>query len=200
MAHSSTASIASDANVARLLDGLAAAVAEKGYAATTIADVVRHARVSKRTFYEHFPDKERCFLAAYQAASDRTLAEIAAAVDPARPWEEQVRAAMRAYLRALEENVAMTRTFLLEIHAGGEAALALRRDIHARFAELLRTLVAAARKNHPELNTLPRPMAAALVGGINELVLTALAGDVRFATVEKTAAELVRAVLLAPAR
>ena len=55
---------------ARLTGGLAAAIAEKGYAAVTIADVVRHARVSKRTFYEHFADKEACFLALYAETSD----------------------------------------------------------------------------------------------------------------------------------
>ena len=51
----------------------AAASAEKGYAATTIADIVRHARVSKRTFYEHFADKEDCLLAGYQHVSDRMM-------------------------------------------------------------------------------------------------------------------------------
>lgn len=189
-----------EGNTARLLEGLATAVAEKGYRATTIADIVRHARVSKRTFYEQFPDKESCFLAAYRDASDRTLSAIATAVDPARPWEDQTRAAMRAYLGALEENVAMTRTFLLEIHVAGEPALALRGDIHRRFADLLRALASAARNKHPELGVLSRPMARALVGGINELVLAALAGEMPFATVERTATELVRAVLVTPPR
>ena len=62
---------------ARLTAGLADAIAEKGYAAATIADVVRHARVSKRTFYEHFADKEACFLALYSESSDELLALIA---------------------------------------------------------------------------------------------------------------------------
>ena len=64
---------------ARLEAGLAEAIAEKGYAAATIADVVRHARVSKRTFYEHFADKEECFLALYSDSSDELLALIAEA-------------------------------------------------------------------------------------------------------------------------
>ena len=62
---------------ARLTAGLATAIAEKGYAAVTIADVVRVARVSKRTFYEHFPDKEACFLALYAETSDELLELIA---------------------------------------------------------------------------------------------------------------------------
>ena len=46
----------------RLLDGLAASIGERGYRASTVADIVRHARTSKRTFYGHFPSKEQCFL------------------------------------------------------------------------------------------------------------------------------------------
>ena len=65
---------------ARLLEAVGRAVAEKGYAAATIEDVVRGAGVSKKTFYEHFADKEGCFLAAYEAAAEelfrRVLEEI----------------------------------------------------------------------------------------------------------------------------
>ena len=42
----------------RLLDGLAASIEERGYRETTVADIVRHARTSKRTFYDHFPTKD----------------------------------------------------------------------------------------------------------------------------------------------
>src|SRR5690242_3020391 len=49
----------------RVLEAMVKAVAEKGYAATTIADVVARAGVSRRTFYEQFRDKEACFLAAF---------------------------------------------------------------------------------------------------------------------------------------
>src|SRR5262249_35091475 len=61
-----------DARV-RLVTGMLEAVEARGFAGTTIADVARHARVSKRTFYEHFDSKEACFLAAYVAASDEML-------------------------------------------------------------------------------------------------------------------------------
>lgn len=48
---------------ARLLEGMARAVAAKGYADTTIADIVREASVSRRTFYENFADKAECLIA-----------------------------------------------------------------------------------------------------------------------------------------
>lgn len=189
---------ATDENAARLLDGLAAAIAEKGYASTTIADIVRHARVSKRTFYETFADKEACFLASYRAVTERMMTTIAYAVDANGAWQEQVDAAARAYLHVLEENPALTRTFLVEIHAAGPKALQLRREVHQQFAELLRGLVAAGRRKHPEIRPLSPMMATAVVGAINELVLVAVEGGGRLRDLERTATELLNAVLLAP--
>ncbi len=186
---------------ARLVEGMAAAVVEKGYAQATIADVVRHAGTSKRTFYEHFVDKEACFLATYTAASDDVLTSIAAAVDERAPWRRRIAAAMRAYTDALEARPALTRTFLLEIHAAGPGALRARRAIHGRFAALLRGFVDAARAEERHLAALSPSMATALstalVGGINELVLEALekGQGARLAVLADTATALVEAVV-----
>lgn len=184
----------------RLVEGLAAAIAEKGYAQTTIADIVRHARVSKRTFYEHFTDKETCFLAGYVALSEETLRIIAGAAAVEGTWEERVHAAVRAYLEALESKPELTRTYLLEIHAAGPRALEARRRVHRRFAEQMRSLVDAAREQQPALRPLSEAMATALVGGINELVLVAAEGKkpARLGELTETAADLVIAVVTAP--
>src|ERR1700712_3232206 len=83
-----------------LMSGLAAAVAEKGYAASTIADIVTHARVSKRTFYEHFADKEECLMAIYAQGCQqltRVLATAGAATRDA-PWQQVVHSTVTAYL------------------------------------------------------------------------------------------------------
>jgi len=158
----------------RLLGGLALAIVEKGYAAATIADVVRHARVSKRTFYEQFADKEACFLALYAAVGDHLLSVIETAVHAAGPWRERVEAATRAYLADLATAPALTRTFLVEIQAAGPRALAARREVHERFAQLLCALTAEAAADEAGLAPLPPALATALVGGINELVLQAV--------------------------
>lgn len=181
----------------RLLEGLAAAVDEKGYVAATIADIVRHARMSKRTFYEHFGDKESCFLEAYAMASNLALMTVAEAASIEAPWQVQIEHATRAYLSALETRPTLTRTFLLEIHAAGPKALSRRREVHDRFADLLRRLVDQARRSHPEVKPLSAPMALAVVGGIHELVLTALERGGKLRELSSTAVELVRAVLSA---
>ena len=64
----------------RLIAGLAEAVAENGYASTTIAHITRHAAVSRRTFYEHFNSKDECFVAAY----DTVMAELSERIENAR--------------------------------------------------------------------------------------------------------------------
>src|SRR4051812_49438896 len=112
----------------RLVLGMVAAVAERGYAATTITDVVRHARVSRRTFYEHFADKEACFLAAYDAVSDTVLAGIAEAAQRGATFEERILASVRAYLEALAAEPAIARVFTVDILGAGPAALARRRE------------------------------------------------------------------------
>src|SRR3954452_23052879 len=61
----------------RMIEAMAETVAAKGYAATTVADVVARAGVSRKTFYEHFRDREDCFLAAYDAAVDAVIGAVA---------------------------------------------------------------------------------------------------------------------------
>lgn len=152
----------------RLVGALAAAAAEKGYSATTIADIVRHARVSKRTFYEHFTDKEACLLAGYEHISSRLMDVLRDTDVPAdRPWREQVRLVTTAYLTALEDLPVVNRALLLEVQAAGAEAYRLRARTQRRFADLLCELVRASGQ------TLTPVLALAIVGGINELTLHA---------------------------
>lgn len=162
----------------RLLRGIAAAVAEKGYAATTIADVVRHARVSKRTFYEHFPDKQACYLEAYRRGTDRLGRRmLEAGVAAEGPWRERLRAAIAAYLAVLIDAPASTRTFTAEIQAAGPTAVATRRAMHRRTADALVAVVDHVRRDDPGVGPLTPVLAEALVGAMTELVGNAIAED-----------------------
>jgi AcrR family transcriptional regulator len=156
----------------RLMDGFTAAVADKGYAATTIADIVAAARVSKRTFYQHFADKEECLLATYQSGCDGLIELVrAAAVGHGRPWREGIRAVTYAYLSALDELPVVHRVLLLEMQAAGPRAYRMRARVQQRFADLLRELVEEGRAVEPDVRPLSPALAIALVGGINELLL-----------------------------
>jgi len=148
---------------------------EKGYASTTIADIVASARVSKRTFYEHFSDKEECLLAVYAEACDQLIEVLrAAGTAPGLPWRERVRTTAYAYLAAIDAMPTVSRALLVEVQAAGARAFALRRRMQERFADVLRDLVEQGRAREPEVRPLSRELALALVGGINELLLHAV--------------------------
>jgi AcrR family transcriptional regulator len=197
-----TAKPAAAGHRARLTEGLAAAIAEKGYAAVTIADVVRGARVSKRTFYEHFADKEACFLALYAETSDELLELIAAATAGAEgPWEARIGAAARAYFERVAGEPELIRAALLEIQAAGPRARVLRREVQRRYADQLRAFSEAALLDGEGVTALTPALATAVVGGLNELMLEAVeAGRAeRIGELADAATELIRAVLARPA-
>ncbi|HEY8356554.1 MAG TPA: helix-turn-helix domain-containing protein [Ramlibacter sp.] len=148
----------------RVLEGMARAVAGKGYAETTIADIVREAGVSRRTFYEHFTGKAECLVALYEAASHNALKVLRDAIDPAHDWEEQVERALAAYLGSMAANPVLMRTLFIEILGLGADGLAARRRVNQEIAEYMLGVVQGVT---PE-------MAMAVVGGIHELVLQAI--------------------------
>jgi AcrR family transcriptional regulator len=159
----------------RIMLGLADCVGDKGYAATTIADIVAQARVSKRTFYEHFADKQECLLAVYEHVCTGLIELIRAAGAPdGRPWRERVRATVHTYLSAIEAMPTASRGMLIDIQAAGPRAFALRQRMQLRFAEALRDLVDQGRVAEPEVRPLSPAVALAVVGGINELLLHAV--------------------------
>jgi AcrR family transcriptional regulator len=162
-----------------LMSGLAAAVAEKGYAASTIADIVTHARVSKRTFYEHFADKEECLMALYAQGCEGLMEMLAATGNATAasgaPWQQVVLTTVNAYLSAMEAMPTVTRALLVEVQAAGPRAYRLRQRMQARFADTIVALVDDGRTMDPPsgLGPLSPELALALVGGINELLLQA---------------------------
>jgi AcrR family transcriptional regulator len=165
---------AENAHRLRLVAAIAALLAARALSTVTIADIARQARVSKRTFYEHFADKEACFIACYETLSDIVLKATLDATTGDLPWAKKVRASTRAYLSTLESQPALTRTLMMDIYAAGPEALRVRRQVQKRFADQLRRLVAQGRKDEPTRARLSPAMATAVIGGINELVLVAV--------------------------
>jgi AcrR family transcriptional regulator len=118
----------------RILRAMAEAVAERGYAATPVAEVLRRAGVSRETFYEQFANKEECFLAAYEAGVGIVLEATGVAASADREREGVLDAVLHSYLTTLASDPAIARTFMVEVYAGGEAALARRAEVQDRFA------------------------------------------------------------------
>jgi AcrR family transcriptional regulator len=108
-----------------MLAAMATAVGEKGYGSVAVADVIARAGVSRRAFYEHFDNKEECFLAAYDAGVESMLAAIDDAIGRAAADGPLAiaRAGTERYLSTLAANPAFARTFLVEVLAAGPRAL-----------------------------------------------------------------------------
>lgn len=157
----------------RLLEGMAEAIADLGYAELTTADIVRRARVSKRTFYEHFATKEACLVALYEREAGRLVAGIATAIADVPPGERRITTGTRVYFESLAANPRIAKTLLLEILHAGDAGLAVRRNVLRTFAALFVSQFEALGIE----GVLGPAVATALVGGINELVLEASEED-----------------------
>ncbi len=176
----------------RLLEGMAIAVGRKGYAETTIADIVREASVSRRTFYEHFATKAECLVALYEAASHNALKVLRQAIDPSRDWQQQAERAIGAYLSAMAANPVLMRTLFVEILHLGPEGLAARRRVNQEIADYMMAVVNQGQGS----GRVSPDLAMAVVGGIHELVLQAIEdGKVEeLPQLTKTASELVKAV------
>jgi AcrR family transcriptional regulator len=123
----------------RMMDAIAELTSEQGYEATKIADVVRRAKVARKTLYDNFDGKEDLFL----AAVDLNVAELRSRVEAAcagseGPWEQRVRDGLAAFLTFIAQHPAAARMCMVEaISATPSAAVRYQEALHS-FVELLR--------------------------------------------------------------
>lgn len=105
----------------RILQAITEVVAERGYHATSVQDVIARARVSRTAFYGGFRDKEEAFAAAHLEASQQLFELISAAVRaaPRDDWRARNRAGTTAYLRGFQSAPAYAVSFMVEIRAAG---------------------------------------------------------------------------------
>jgi len=153
---------------ARLLRAVISAVADKGYQATTITDIVQRARVSRSVMYREFDGKLDCFLAAIETGRELVMARIAEAMAEVsdRSLETVLRAISRAYLETCAQEPDHTRAWVLELAAAGPAGVEARDTYLDGFADLMQEIDCEYGSGHPR----PREHYIALVGGITELV------------------------------
>ncbi len=153
----------------RLLDGLAAAIDERGYRASTVADIVRHARTSKRTFYDQFPSKEACFHELLHASVELLGERISSAVDPKADWQNQIRQAVEAYVEHIESTPALTLAWIRELPSLDTAARPSQRRNTQLLTSLLVSLSDTPSMRTADLPPLTEAKAVILVGGLREL-------------------------------
>ncbi len=121
----------------RMFRAMAEAVAEKGYVQTSVADVLRRARVSRETFYQQFASKQDCFIAAYEQAAGMVLALLEREASSEGTLVERFERTIAVYLEALAAEPAFARLFMVEVYAAGERVLERRAEVQQRFTALL---------------------------------------------------------------
>lgn len=155
----------------RLVRAMAEEMAEKGYARTSVAGVLRRARVSRETFYELFSSKEDCFMSAFEEAYSQFAAALTPATGEGRTPREpidRITGLLRDYLGALAADPALARVFLIEVYAAGPEATRRRLELQQGLADAIAAATGARTKDE-------RFAIEALLAAITQLVTSRLA-------------------------
>jgi AcrR family transcriptional regulator len=179
----------------RLLDGLAASIQERGYRETTVSDIVRAARTSKRTFYDHFSTKEQCLVELLSANNEDLVAAVRDAVDPQAPWTEQVRQAMTAFVRTIHANPEITLSWIRELPALGEGARPMLRRGFTGLTEMIVALSDSPGFRRAGVRPLSATAAVILVGGLRELTAQTVEDGAEIGTILEPAVAVAIALL-----
>lgn len=179
----------------RLLDGMAATIRERGFHDSTVADIVRHARTSRRTFYEHFAGKQDCFIALLREVNATLRRQIAAAVDPRAPWDIQVRQAIEAWIAESQRDLPLTLSWIRELPSLGEGGRQLQREWIDAFIVLIQDLASTPELEAVGIAPPSRQVAVMLIGGLRELIATTVEDGGDIADITEVAVDATRALL-----
>jgi AcrR family transcriptional regulator len=162
-----------EAQHARLLEGLAASIREKGLAQTQVTDIVHHARASRRTFYKHFPDKESCFVELTTTLSVELMEQVDRAIDREAPPAVQIDQAIDTYIELLVKEPHLTATWASP--GLGERVVIAQREGGERYARLLMSVLAADAERDPAVEPVSFERAYMVVSGVQDAIVRAVA-------------------------
>jgi AcrR family transcriptional regulator len=146
----------------RLIDAVPRVVAERGYEAMSVADIVKAAAVSRNAFYKNFADKQECFAAAHDAGHERLFEILMRPCDAGATIEERVERSLAAGLDAMASDPDMARLLFVEAPSAGE-------EIALRYHEWLQRYGTLLRSAAPDMppRSIPAPeVEGVIVGGI----------------------------------
>ena len=156
----------------RLIVAMLNAAAELGYLGTNVQDVIDRAGISRPTFYEHFSNKEDCFLAAFDTSAERLRKRVeAAAREGGDVWRERVRLSLQALLRFASREPDTARTIVVEARAASAAAVKRRVELMDSFA---RCLQSGAEELLPDGDSQTGTTASGIIGGVESVLYSRL--------------------------
>lgn len=157
----------------RIIYATAEATRAKGYANTTVADIVAQAGVARDVFYEHFTDKQHAFLEAQQHPTQHIVDTCAGAYFSAEDWPERVWNGINALLGLIASNPAISHLRLVECYAAGPTAIRRAEEITRSFTIFLEEGFGY----RPQAQRLPRLSSEAITGAAFEIVQRHVARD-----------------------
>jgi AcrR family transcriptional regulator len=164
--HSLTREQVADNQRHRIIEAMIGAVGEQGYLATTVADVIAGAGVSRKAFYEHFPNKQDCFLTAFDTVITTGLVQAADSYQGAESLKQGVEAAIAVLFEHAAANPLAVRLVLIEVSAVGQEGVDRRERHMNAYEEILGESLGV----RVEMRVEPRPILRTLVGGLNEVL------------------------------
>lgn len=121
----------------RILFATATLAAERSYAASTVADILKLAGVDGRTFYAQFASKQEAFIAVHEIGVQQVLWVTGQAFFSGTSWPERVWEAARAFTQFLDINPLIAQVGFVEAYAAGPAAVQRVEDSHLAFTMFL---------------------------------------------------------------
>jgi len=155
----------------RLLRALEHVLGDKSYRDVTLSDITAAAKVSRRTFYEHFANKDECLLALCDDTNQRILTLVIASFTLEDDWPDVVAKVTHTYLSFIDAHPSLMLALYVETPTLGQCGLESRRKVSETFAEFLRSQTAIRSARGEALDEIDGPTAITLVAGINELIL-----------------------------
>jgi AcrR family transcriptional regulator len=155
---------------ARMLSAAVEAIEENGYARLTVAQVINRAKVSRKTFYDLFDDREDCFLAVFERTLEQLRARVIAAFEQESSWREGVRAGLAALLVFIDEEPELARLCVVDALGGGPRVLEVRSQVLGE----LREVVDQARTTASVKRDPPSVTAEGVIGAVFAVIHTRL--------------------------
>ncbi len=162
-----------DHQLARIHRAMVEIVAENGYEAATVRELARLARVSTRTFYQHYPGKEECFLGTHDLIVRRVLRRLISSQASGNDWRTRARLTLHAFVLGLAEDPRTARLLLVEAFAAGPAAFEQARQANRTFATSIGKSLAGA----PDGIVVPPLVTEGIVAGIMSVARARLLAD-----------------------
>jgi len=154
----------------RLIEAVSRVVAERGYEAMSVADIVKAAAVSRNAFYKNFADKQECFAAAHDAGHEQLLEILVRPCEAGTTIEERVQRSLAAGLDAMASEPDLARLLFVEAPSAGEEIALSYHEWLQRYGTLLRSAA-------PDLpiRSIPAPeVEGVIVGGIASRIASEL--------------------------